>query len=200
MFPGERTGTRIEVRQLLNGRLVAVVKFGACTIRSRPSAHRLKNRADSKPRCAFLAANTGSKIFQTFPRFSLARSGSSRSVSTTTDSTGYMNFAKFQGSILTGETVRKSGDRLKLPSRSGDDRMEKKVVADESVLEGIGPVTGEFYVYDRVQAVRRRMANIRLLETYLDETGGNRVYWDGIRVYKLGRARGRIGLASIYAA
>ena len=64
--------------------------------------------------------------------------------------------------------------------------MEKKVVADASVFEGIGPVTGEFYVYDRDQEVRRRVPNIRLLETYLDETGGVRVYRDGIRVYNYG--------------
>ena len=58
---------------------------------------------------------------------------------------------------LNGRVVEKSGDQLKLPSRSGDDRMEKKVVADEAVFEGIGPVTGEFYVYDRDREVRRRL-------------------------------------------
>ena len=95
-------------------------------------------------------------------------------------------FRQVPGFRLDGRVVEKSGDRLKLPSRSGDDRMEKKVVADASVFEGIGPVTGEFYVYDRDQEVRRRVPNIRLLETYLDETGGVRVYRDGIRVYNYG--------------
>ena len=40
--------------------------------------------------------------------------------------------------------------------------------------------------YDRDQEVRRRMPHIRLLESYLDETGGVRVYRDGIRVYNYG--------------
>ena len=95
-------------------------------------------------------------------------------------------FRQVPGFMLRGRVARKSGDRLKLPSRTGDDRMEKKVVADEAVFEGIGPVTGEFYVYDRDREVRRRMPNIRLLESYLDETGGVRVYRDGIRVYNYG--------------
>ena len=95
-------------------------------------------------------------------------------------------FRQVPGFKLDGRRVEKSGDDLKLPSRSGDDRMEKKVVADESVFDDIGPVTGEFYVYDRDREVRRRMTNIRLLENYLDETGGVRVYRDGIRVYNYG--------------
>ena len=64
--------------------------------------------------------------------------------------------------------------------------MERRVVADAAVFDGIGPVTGEFYVYDRDQEVRRRTPHIRLLESYLDETGGVRVYRDGIRVYNYG--------------
>ena len=95
-------------------------------------------------------------------------------------------FREVPGFRLDRRVVEKSGDRLKLPSRSGDDRMEKKVTADEGDFEGIGPLTGEFYVYDRDREVRQRMPNIRLLESYLDETGGVRVYRDGIRVYNYG--------------
>ena len=95
-------------------------------------------------------------------------------------------FREVPGFRLDRRVVEKSGDRLKLPSRSGDDRMEKKVTADEGDFEGIGPLTGEFYVYDRDREVRQRMPNSRLLESYLDETGGVRVYRDGIRVYNYG--------------
>ena len=95
-------------------------------------------------------------------------------------------FKQVPGFMLDGRVTEKSGDRLKLPSRSGDDRMEKKVVADATVFEGIGPVTGEFYVYDRDREVRRRMPHARLLGSYLDDTGGVRVYRDGIRVYNYG--------------
>ncbi len=84
--------------------------------------------------------------------------------------------------------MRKRGDRLKLPPASGDDRMEKKIVADGSTLRGIGPVTGEFYVYDRDREVLRRLADVQLLADYLDENGGVRVYRDGIRVYNYGEA------------
>ena len=95
-------------------------------------------------------------------------------------------FCQVPGFALDSRVVEKSGDRLKLPSRSGDDRMEKKVVAETTDFEGIGPVSGEFYVYDRDREVRRRTPHIRLLESYLDETGGVRVYRDGIRVYNYG--------------
>ena len=95
-------------------------------------------------------------------------------------------FRQVPGFRLDGRVVEKSGDRLKLPSRSGDDRRKKKVVADATVFKGIGPVTGEFYVYDRDREIRRRMPDIRLLESILDETGGVRVYRDGIRVYNYG--------------
>ena len=95
-------------------------------------------------------------------------------------------FQHIPGFNLEGRTAGKSGDRLKLPSGSGDGRREGKVVADQATLEGIGPVTGEFHVYDRDQEIRRRMPDIRLVENYLDESGGVRVYRDGIRVYNYG--------------
>ena len=95
-------------------------------------------------------------------------------------------FRQIPGFRLDGRLAEKSGDRLKLPRRSSDDLMVKKVVADASDFEGIGPITGEFYVYDRDREVRRRVPNIGLVETWLDETGGVRVYRDGIRVYNYG--------------
>ena len=95
-------------------------------------------------------------------------------------------FRQVPGFNLDRRVVRKSGDRLKLPPQSVDDRMDKKVVADENTTQGIGPVTGEFYVYDRDREVLRQLSNVQLLTGYLDETGGVRVYRDGIRVYNYG--------------
>ncbi len=95
-------------------------------------------------------------------------------------------FRQVPGFKLDGRIVEKSGDRLQLPSRSGDDRMEKKVVADEATTQGIGPVTGVFYIYDRDKEVLRKLTNAQLLAGYLDETGGVRVYRDGMRVYNYG--------------
>lgn len=95
-------------------------------------------------------------------------------------------FRQVPGFNLDSRTVKKSGDSLKLPPESGDDRMTRKVVADRNTTLGIGPVSGEFYVYDRDKEVMRRSTNVQLLTSYLDETGGVRVYRDGIRVYNYG--------------
>ena len=95
-------------------------------------------------------------------------------------------FCQIPGLKLDSRVVDKSGERLQLPSKSGDDRMEKKVVADERTSEDIGPVTGMFYVYDRDREIRQRLPNMRSLENYLNENGGVRVYRDGIRVYNYG--------------
>lgn len=98
------------------------------------------------------------------------------------------SFREVPGLKLESRQVEKLGDRLKLPPGSGDDRMEKKVVADESTTDAIGPVSGEFYIYDRDREVLRRLTDVQLLTEYLDENGGIRVYRDGIRVYNYGEA------------
>ena len=98
----------------------------------------------------------------------------------------HYEFRQVPGFNLIPRTVNKSGDSLKLPPEQGDDRMMRNVVADRFTTEGIGTVSGEFYVYDRDKEVIRRSTNTRLLTSYLDETGGVRVYRDGIRVYNYG--------------
>ena len=95
-------------------------------------------------------------------------------------------FRNVPGFALDGRIIKKSGDRLKLPARMDNDKKEKKVVAVADDFKGIGPVAGEFYVYDRDKEVRRRLSHLSVLESYLDETGGVRVYRDGIRVYNYG--------------
>ena len=100
VFTEEKTGTRIRIRQL------RTTDWSRGEVRrlhnqSRPSAHRSKSRADSRPHCVFLAADTGSKTFRMFPRSSIAPSGSSRSASTTADLTGPMNSVRFQSSNST---------------------------------------------------------------------------------------------------
>lgn len=96
-------------------------------------------------------------------------------------------FRKVPGLKLERREVEKRGDRLRLPpAADGDGRAEKKVVADADTTVGIGPVIGEFYVFDRDREVLRRLTNIQLLTGYLDDNGGVRVYRDGIRVYNYG--------------
>lgn len=62
----------------------------------------------------------------------------------------------------------------------------KKVVADAEMTAGIGPIKGEFYVFDRDREVLSRLGDSSLVQSYLDENGGVRVYRDGIRVYNYG--------------
>ena len=95
-------------------------------------------------------------------------------------------FCQVPGLNLERRVVDKSGDRLKLPPDGDEKKRREKIIADGDFANGIGPVTGEFYVYDRDQEIRRRLPNIRAMENYLDENGGIRVYRDGIRVYNYG--------------
>ena len=95
-------------------------------------------------------------------------------------------FRQIPGLNLDGRPVAKDGDRLKLPSGSRSGRIDGKVVADAAATRGIGPVLGEFHVYDRDREVLLRQGDTRLLTSYLDEYGGIRVYRDGIRVYNYG--------------
>jgi hypothetical protein len=104
---------------------------------------------------------------------------------------------------LTGvkiENRHASGDNESLPlDDDGDDSAEEalprprsrrsksdKVSVDAAFLQGIGPVSGEFYVFDRDREVLSRMVESDLLSKFLTENGGVRVYRDGIRVYNYG--------------
>ena len=62
----------------------------------------------------------------------------------------------------------------------------RPVVADASISEGIGPVDGRFYVFDRDRVVLNRLGESQLIRDYLDEHGGIRVYRDNVRVYNYG--------------
>ena len=185
VFSGKKTGTRIRIRQLRT------------TGWSRGEVRRLHNQITSI--CSPFEEPSGFQAtlhvpgrehwIEDLPDVSEILDRAIWKFSFRADSDGFAwtyEFRQVPGFKLDRRTVEKSGDSLKLPSRSGGDRMEKKITADGSVFKGIGPVTGEFYVYDRDREVRRWMPNIRLLENYLDETGGVRVYRDGIRVYNYG--------------
>ncbi len=95
-------------------------------------------------------------------------------------------FRPAAGFKLERRKVTKTGDRLQLPPVPGDGRGDHNVVADASTTHGIGPVSGEFYVFDRDREVLNRLGNTRLMTDYLDQNGGVRVYRDGVRVYNYG--------------
>lgn len=92
-----------------------------------------------------------------------------------------------------------SGELLALDDR-GDEQAEeqvpksgrqigarrKKVAIGAQELAGIGPMRGEFHVFDRDKSVLSRMSEPDMVSKYLNENGGVRVYRDGIRVYNYG--------------
>ena len=97
------------------------------------------------------------------------------------------DFRKVLGFNLDGRSLSKDNDVLQMPARPGGTLVGRsKATADESTTREIGPIRGEFYVYDRDREVIRQMSDTRLLTSYLDSTGGVRVYRDGIRVYSYG--------------
>lgn len=62
----------------------------------------------------------------------------------------------------------------------------RQVVGNNSMLSGIGPVSGELFVFDFSQKLTKYMSEMRLVKDFLAENGGIRVYRDGIRVYDYG--------------
>lgn len=65
-------------------------------------------------------------------------------------------------------------------------RRTEPVVAPKTFTDGIGPVEGTFYVFDRDKAVLAKIGDTQQLSGYLDDNGGVRVYRDGVRVYNYG--------------
>jgi signal transduction histidine kinase len=65
-------------------------------------------------------------------------------------------------------------------------RSASRSVADASVLKGIGPVSGRFFIFDRDKKILRRYPEVQFLERFLNQNGGVRVYRDGVRVYNYG--------------
>jgi len=102
------------------------------------------------------------------------------------------------GVDIANREVSGTGDNLALDDRNEDSAEEimplpgrrkgkkENLTVDASFIEGIGPVTGEFYVFDRDKEVLSRMSEPDMVTKYLNENGGVRVYRDGIRVYNYG--------------
>ena len=62
----------------------------------------------------------------------------------------------------------------------------RRVVADIEDLKGIGPLSGEMYVFDLTARVSSKMEQMKLIRMFLADNGGIRIYRDGIRVYDYG--------------
>lgn len=93
-------------------------------------------------------------------------------------------FRQIPGFGVAPRTIESDADsQLLLPKERG-----RKVVATAEMCSGIGPVNGEFHVYDRDKAILRRWPEIQFVTKYLNENGGIRIYRDGIRVYNYGES------------
>ena len=95
-------------------------------------------------------------------------------------------FRRVPGLNLEGRSKQQANDKLRLPKSDARRKTSDDVVADELTADGIGPVRGEFYVYDRDRRILSHMPHQQALTGYLDEAGGIRIYRDGIRVYNYG--------------
>ena len=90
-------------------------------------------------------------------------------------------FRQVPGLNLEHRQASENGKRLQLPKQN-----DGKILADRAYMEGIGPIVGEFYVFDRDRELLKRMGDMRLMTSYLDGNGGIRVYRDNMRVYNYG--------------
>ena len=105
------------------------------------------------------------------------------------------HFCGVTGIVLEPRVIEENEQKLLIESERDVDAFDvsksvvkarPRPVADASLSEGIGPVKGEFYVFDRDRSVLSRLGESQLIENYLDENGGIRIYRDGIRVYNYG--------------
>ena len=95
-------------------------------------------------------------------------------------------FRSIPGVDVRRRVASRSEDRLGIPMPQNEGRNRQREFADQSTTQGIGPVSGVFYVYDRDRPILARLPDQQAITRYLDEFGGVRVYRDGIRVYNYG--------------
>lgn len=183
-FTGEKTGTRIEIRELREEWLRGEVRrlhnqvTSLCSPFEEPAGFKVVLQVPGREDWIRDLPNVSEILRRAFWKFTFRLDKERFDWN--------YEFRQVPTLDLESRTVEKSGEQLRLPAKSGDDRMEKKVVADQKTFDGIGPITGVFYVYDRDKEVRRRLPNIQAIASFLDEAGGVRVYRDGIRVYNYG--------------
>ncbi len=184
VFTGNKTGTRIEIRELREKWLRGEARrlhnqiTSLCSPFEEPADFKVILQIPGREDWIADLPDVSEILRTSFWKFSF-RADKERFDWT-------YEFRKIPTLDLESRTVEKSGEKLRLPAKSGDDRMEKQVVADQKTFDGIGPISGVFYVYDRDKAVRRILPNIQAISSLLDEAGGVRIYRDGIRIYNYG--------------
>ncbi len=69
---------------------------------------------------------------------------------------------------------------------SGEVIYKRTLTATSEMQLGIGPISGEFYIFDRDRITQQYVPSLSDAAGYLNANGGIRVYRDGIRVYNYG--------------
>ncbi|MDN7899120.1 ATP-binding protein [Burkholderia cepacia] len=87
--------------------------------------------------------------------------------------------------------IEKVNENLRLIELNAEERkrlgrQSEDISLIDSDLDGIGNISGSFFIYYRRSDLMKKVGNTQQLKEYLDEQTGVRVYRDGIRVYNYG--------------
>ncbi|MDA4854489.1 ATP-binding protein [Acinetobacter baumannii] len=97
------------------------------------------------------------------------------------------NFRGVPGIKVEPRTLIKQNETLLIPNDDPDAKGKlKRVIATSTEQSGIGDISGEFYIYDRDKRILQKLGEQTLVEDFLDENGGIKVYRDNMRVYNYG--------------
>lgn len=106
-------------------------------------------------------------------------------------STSYQ-FRKIPELSLEHRFIEHTNDDFYVPSPreeyedSGDVIYKRTLKATANMQDGIGPMSGEFYIFDRDRITQQYVPSLSEAAGYLNANGGIRVYRDGVRVYNYG--------------
>ena len=185
VFTGDRTGTMIEIRELrtpvwrrgevrrLHGQITSI-----CSPFDEPSGFEVALEVPGREEWIADLPSVADILERAIWKFSFRIDAGKF---------GWKyEFREVPGLPIGGRVVEKRDDEVQLPKLRLGSAPASDLVAKEPLFAGIGPLRGTLYVYDRDRELRKLITYSRSLEEFLDESGGVRVYRDGIRVYNYG--------------
>ena len=185
VFTGDRTGTTIEIRELRTQqwRASAIQRLHSqitsiCSPFEEPSGFKVVLDAPGHEQVLADLPSVADILESAIWKFSFQIDAGKFSWK--------YEFREVPGLRLSGRVVQMPHDQLQLSKSRADTARRRDLVAKESHFVGIGPLHGVFYVYDRGREIRKIIPHSRSVVDFLHESGGVRVYRDGIRVYNYG--------------
>ncbi len=184
-FTGDNTGTRIEIRQLRANWTRGEIRRLYTQITSICSPFEQQSEFQAK-----LLVSGKEEWISDLPDVSEILRNAIWKFSFNVDDNGKFDwkydFRQVPGLNLEPRSTNKSAEPLQLFEKKGASWTTEKTIAKQPEFEGVGPVSGVFYAYDRDTPLRQFLPNFANVRNYLDKNGGIRVYRDGIRVYDYG--------------